>query len=175
MGVRVNPCFACPLRTGCEHRNELRAKALGIGAVSVNFRCERLAKELRPGRRVMVPAISVVEGRYYDEERKSSIAVPATITGAVKGYQFVCVIDPGALPEHIDGRDMELYRFRKPMRHTRIIRFLDEPDAQVCKNGRVMRGETCDRGPDNERGTLSPCWCKDGYFAFEDAGTVWEA
>lgn len=159
MSVRINPCHGCPLREGCEQRDEFRRKVSGLGLRSATFRCQRLDDGLRKGRRVMIttPKMrdrgSLWEPHYTTEH----VPVPATITGSHDGM-FTCVIDPGRVYGSVvdgeastDGADK--YRFRRRMRAQRIIRFLDEPDMAVCDLGRPMRGDQCDRTSDE------PCYC----------------
>lgn len=161
--TRLNPCHGCPVRAGCEQREVFRAKARGLGARSITFRCPRLDKELRQGRRILVMTPRMKEHvrstAYEPDFRVEMVAVPATITGSHDG-EFTCVIDPGHVYGRLNGNLEESppddkYRFRRKMRAARIIRFLDEPDMEVCKNGaRVMRGGVCDRLPDEA------CYCK---------------
>lgn len=159
----IAPCHDCPLKQGCEQRDVFRQRAKGLNAASIKFRCDRLAAELRPGRRIeladAVVAISWGSGNYsYDDGGPIRKDVPATITGA-RGTKFTCVIDPGHVSDNPDdhnegARDTSALRFRRYQRHARIRRFLDEPDAALCENGRVMRGDDCDRPKD------APCYCK---------------
>jgi len=107
---------------------------------------------------VSTPHMHVASNSWeYDDWSVRHKAVPATIAGSYDG-QFTCVIDPGHVSGRIDGdgnesdADVEKYRFRRTMRAHRIIRFLDEPDMPVCKNGRVQRAGTCD-APDGG------CYC----------------
>lgn len=141
MGVRINPCFRCPLATGCEHRNELRRRVSGIGARSVNFPCDRLAAEVRPGRRIVISH----PVWYEDGGDYRRMNVPATITSITTGYRFACIVDP--IEEVMfmqDGKDANKYRFRRTMRHFRIVRFLEEPDEKFCELGQLRRLDRCD-------------------------------
>lgn len=159
MAARINPCHGCPAREGCEQRDEFRRRIAGIGARSVTFRCERLNAALRPGRRIVIGTPVMVDHSSYCEPnfRIRQTAVPATITRSHDG-KFTCVIDPGHvrgrldLYENDEPEDIEKYRFRKYLRAQQIIRFLDEPDMPVCRNGRVQRDGTCD-APDGG------CYC----------------
>jgi len=158
MSTRINPCHGCPVRDGCEQRDEFRRRVSGCGARSVTFRCERLTEALRPGRRVMISTPYVDVRSDYDDWRMAQKAVPATISGSHED-KFTCTIDPGHVQGGLnnDGEEdpasLDKYRFRKRMRAQRIIRFLDEPDMPVCKNGRVQRGGACD-APDGG------CYCE---------------
>lgn len=155
----IAPCHDCPLKQGCEQRDEFRRRAKGMGAASIKFRCPRLAAELRPGRRVELASVIVgITPGYYPDDGDHAVRrdVPATITGAL-GNKFTCVIDPGHISENPDdhrARDVSALRFRRSQRYARIRRFLDEPDMPVCKNRRVMRNGGCDRHKDE------PCYCK---------------
>lgn len=160
MAVRINPCHGCPLREGCEQRDEFRRRVHGLGLRSATFRCAKLDEALRPGRRIMVPTPRARDrGNGYEMDiRVEKVAVPATVTGAHDG-EFTCVIDPGHIYGRLsyDGEEIppdDKYRFRRKQRASRIIRFLDEPDMPLCKTGaRVLRDGTCDR-PDDW-----PCYC----------------
>lgn len=154
MAVRINPCHGCPLREGCEQRDEFRRRVRGLGLRSATFRCQKLDDALRQGRRIMVatPRIRDCGSGYYPDHRVEMVAVPATITGSRDG-EFTCVIDPGHVYGQMsyEGDEIppdEKYRFRRKQRASRIIRFLDEPDMEVCKDGgRVQRNGACDRPP----------------------------
>lgn len=169
MGVRINPCHGCPLREGCEQRTEFRRRVSGLGLRSATFRCGRLDEALRPGRRIMISTPYMEDRSSYWEPdyRVRHKAVPATITGAHDGT-FTCTIDPGHVVGKIDcdgaadEESVEKYRFRRRMRAQRIIRFLDEPDQPICRNGRVQRDGKCD-SPREERDKLGAqdggCYC----------------
>ena len=152
MGVRINPCHGCPAKTDCDLYEQFRAVACGIGARSVSFRCERIKAELRPGRRVVVPTPrmrvrQVYSGSFYC--LIEMVAAPATVTASDDAGWFSCVIDPGNVygrPEEVTGEPSppsDKYRFRKKMRAARIIRFLDEPDAEICARGNVKQNGKC--------------------------------
>lgn len=157
--MRIVPCHACPIREGCEQREVFRAKARGLGAASVKFRCPVLAKRLRPGARITVKVPTVTFGgwRHYTEEpieRIGSVLAPATVTTVKADHSFACVIDPGHIDGEMvaEGKDPNAMRFRKTRTHTRIVAFLDEPPLPVCDNGNVRRNGVCD----NRDGR---CWC----------------
>jgi hypothetical protein len=158
--MRIAPCHGCPVGKGCERREELRAKVRGIGARSVTFRCDKLDAELRPGRRIMIstPRMWDRGNRHETDFRVEGVAVPATIVASHDG-EFSCVIDRGHVHGGLgaDGEPeppKDRYRFRRLMRASRIIRFLDEPNREVCKQGRVLLPDrTCDR-PEDET-----CYC----------------
>ena len=147
MSARIFPCFRCPLRKGCDERNELlRLAAAATGAVSIRFRCEKLKMALRIGRRIEIstPAVTNVD-RDDGSVTISHQPVPATITRLAAGYAFGSVIDPGYAEDR--------FRFRRNQHHYRIIRFLDEPDAEVCQGGAVVREGRCD--------SPNGCFCRD--------------
>lgn len=159
--MRINPCHGCPLREGCEQREEFRQRTRGLGARSVRFRCDKLERALYPGRRIMIGTPRMV-GEWEPDLRVQSTAVPATITG-FHDDKFTCVIDPGHVRGQIDGDGCEAppedkYRFRKYMRAQRIIHFLDEPDMPICEYGRVLRNGVCDF-PKGDARTYG-CTCK---------------
>jgi hypothetical protein len=160
MAVCIKPCRGCPLREGCVQRDNFRARARATqGAVSVTFRCDLLAEALRPGRRVVIrtptrEAVYSYDGGEYDGVHHKE--VKATIAASRLGT-FACVVDHGEIDDEEifeSVRDQSLIRFRKRMLHSRIIRFLDEPDWPVCGHGRVMAGGGCDR-PDG-----TECYCE---------------
>lgn len=164
MPVRLNPCFGCPLRSGCELRDEWRRKVSGLGLRSATFRCPKLSAEIRPGRRIEieVPYVAEIWRHSEDEvrERMGRKSVRATITIAMDDGRFCCTVDPGQIDEDIvpDGTDINRIRFRKPLRPQRIRCLLAGPDWPVCKTGaRVKDGDSCDRPPDE------PCHCKETH------------
>lgn len=174
MGVRINPCFGCPLREGCEQRDEFRKRVAGLGLRSATFRCQKLTDALRPGRRIMVttPAIKVTSIGWGGDPinfHVDHLAVPATIVSA-DDCTFVCVIDPnhvyGASVDLMDAEpgdaDLEKYRFRKRQHARRIVRFLDEPDLPLCWHKRIQRDGKCDcpaETKDQWGGTNGGCYC----------------
>lgn len=155
--MRINPCHGCPAREGCPDRDALRARAKGLGAVSVTFRCARLASLLRPGVRITVDIPTIVEGFYDDEVSMRRVKVPATVTATRPDHRFSCVIDPGHVTDDnvAEGKDSEVLRFRRMARHTRVLAFLDEPAFPVCEGGNVQRTDT---GCDARGGA---CFCRD--------------
>lgn len=156
MAVRINPCHGCPLGKDCEQRADFRARVSGLGLRSATFRCQKIADALRPGRRIMISA-PVLEDRsdgWHPEMCIQHMAVKATITSSDDAGRFVCVIDPGQAeddPVPNDSKkniDPNKFRFRRKMGAYRVIRFLDEPDAKLCEEGRrILRGDACDRPP----------------------------
>jgi hypothetical protein len=147
--MRINPCHACPLRNGCENREVLRKKASGTGARCISYDCDKLGKELRAGRRIMIETIILTptDNHWYDGWDRSYRNVKATITAHSGYYRFACVIDPGQITEDdiAENADLNKIRFRKTMRHTRIVQFLDEPDAEMSICGNVKRNGKCER------------------------------
>lgn len=140
--MRIEPCHGCPIRDGCETREIFRKKARGMGAVSVRFRCSVLAAALRRGRRITLsmPFEKEASGSWGADPdwRIVKHAVAATITGQdSSGTKFRAVVDPG---QGVEDR----FRFLRYRRHTRIIRFLDEPDMGFCINGELLRDGKCD-------------------------------
>lgn len=167
--MRINPCHGCPAREGCERISEMKDITRRLGAVSVKFTCDRLDHEMRIGRRIMtdVPRIRAHPASLEPEEVYSKVSVPATITGRGGYYEFTCTTDPGtAKPRPFrdeDREQVERRRFLKWRKHTRITRFLDEPDRKVCESGRVLLpGGACDGHPDGR------CWCKEAAEALTD-------
>jgi hypothetical protein len=159
MSVRINPCHGCPLREGCDQRDEFRRKVRGLGLRSATFRCQRLDDGLRKGRRIMIstPQMRDRGSSYNPDYCVEMVAVPATITSSYDGM-FTCVIDPGHVYGRVfedapAGEDVDKYRFRRRMKAQRIIKFLDEPDMALCDTGRVVRNGQCDRTADEV------CYC----------------
>ena len=136
--THIYPCHSCPLREGCQQREEFRQRAREARCTSIRFRCAILAGELRPGRRI------VVKGGVFDGwDDLDWLDVKATVTRVI-GCKFNCTVDPYQIDGVDDGG--EPHRFRRTRPHSRIVRFLDEPDAQVCSKGCVVRDGFCDRG-----------------------------
>lgn len=151
--MRIEPCFGCPMREGCTERDAYRSAASKTGAVAIRYRCTKLEGELRPGRRIVTTVPRLDADRDGELRRRGDHEVQATIVSA-SGPRFCCVVDPGE--PGIDGQGTDVrptVRFRRTMRHTRIRRFLTEPDAKVCKQGRVQRDTGCDFPSD------SHCYC----------------
>lgn len=160
MGVYIKPCHGCPLGKECDLRADYRNRVANLGLRSATFDCPRLAAELRLGRRIEISTVVGIGVDQYGEEYGAiRSCVPATITSVYR-TSFACVIDKGAISEspddHADGlRNIAAVRFRRYQPHTRILRFLDEPDAPSCANGRIMRDGICDRSSDDA------CYCKE--------------
>jgi len=163
MAVYIKPCTGCPLRAGCEQRDEYRRRVAGLGLRSATFNCDRLKEAIAPGTRVVISHPITVEsgGDYYGPQfdiiRED---LPATITGSGVD-EFSCVIDRDALVAAIElqegeGLDkVDTYRFRKTMKARRIVRFLDEPKRRTCDGGRwVLPNGCCDKRPDED------CFCE---------------
>lgn len=152
MAVRINPCFRCPARHGCEKREELRQRVQGLGLVSARFRCDRLQAELRLGRRIVIkhPFMSGNPDDY--DQHLVWEEVLATIWMVDSAYRIAVVVDAESGAE-------DKFRFRKYMSHMRIVRFADEPDREMCKSGRIKRGDACDRRPDDI------CMCEEAMRA----------
>lgn len=146
MSVHIRPCNGCPLREGCEQRDDFRKRMAGVDAVSVRFRCAKLKEAMRPGRRIEILAVVGIDRSNWEGEALRRV-VPATIT-ASDGERFACVIDPEHVSsdpgDHADNVNLAKVRFRKTQRHSRIRRFLDEPNARLCENGNVQRTTGCD-------------------------------
>lgn len=154
MAVYLKPCTGCPLRHGCEQREDFRRRVRGLGLRSATFNCEKLAGALQLGTRVVIRHPIAVE---YDtgygsfgEYKIVHVEVPATITGNGRA-EFSCVVDRDALlasTRERDGDDskIDIYRFRKTMPARRIVRFLNEPRRRLCTqcgNAKLPNG-TCD-------------------------------
>lgn len=142
MSVRLEPCHGCPLRAGCEQREQFRKRVAGLGLRSARFRCEKLAKEMRPGRRI-VTLHPVEENHSHASDYEPDIRMVqhealATIY-TTRNDRFSCIIDAGQF-ELAEDR----FRFRKARRHTRIVRFLDEPDRPLCHQDHIMVDGKCD-------------------------------
>jgi len=162
MSVYLKPCTGCPLREGCEQRNEFRRRVSGLGLRSATFNCDRLKDAIAPGTRVLVSHPIAVDagGTWYNgpEIRIIRADLPATITNSDRD-KFSCVIDRDSLLEAIEdhggdgAENADTYRFRKTMGARRIIRFLDEPRRRICGCGNaVLPSGDCDRKPDVD------CW-----------------
>ena len=139
MATRINPCFGCKLSVGCEIRDEWSSKISRLGFRSVTFDCDKLQKELRLGRRIMV---STPHG-----------ALKATITGYGRA-EYSCIVDPGQIGEEetLEGVDANIVRFRRTRHARTIVRFLDEPDAVLCSNGNPFTASgICDTRDDECR------------------------
>lgn len=159
MAVYLKPCNGCPLRAGCEQRDEFRRRVAGLGLRTATFNCAKLDERLAPGTRIVIKHPVKGETSEPYEYDISYYEVPATITSSKDG-EFACVIDLEPLKEVIDvyavegDQDPNKTRFRKYMKHRRIVRFLDEPKRRICENGNVTEGETCARPEGHD------CHCK---------------
>jgi len=155
MSVRLNPCFGCPIyrgqkRDACTTRNEYRAKIAGLGLRSATFNCPTLAERLKPGTRVQIMHPIFHDGD-WDGGSVSQEKVPATIHRQHLN-EFACVVDRQPLLELMleeDAAKVDKVRFRKFMRHSRIVKFLDEPPREICSGGNPVDPNTlsCDRKP----------------------------
>ena len=141
MSVRIKPCYSCPLSSGCELKAEFRKRVAGLGLRSATFNCPRLAERLAPGTRIVVTMPNIEPAEYGDAEvccgRRE---VPATIVTS-NGCDFSCVVDQEAVAtmvedgEVAESADPNKIRFRKTMKHSRILQFLDEPKRVLCMFG----------------------------------------
>ena len=166
MAVRIFPCHGCPLRSGCHQRTELSSQVSGFGLGSAAFRCMWIEAELRRGLRVVMRHPYTLYGSVTSEDYEiTHLEVPATIHSVRPHYRPSVIVDldaprPDADRIVLSDDELNKRRFRRAMPHTRIIRFLDEPDKLVCASGRILlpTGE-CDRldWPDN----VGPCECQD--------------
>lgn len=161
--MRIKPCHGCLFREGCELRNEFRARARGVGASSVTFRCGRLLEKLKPGTRIVVTAPGKYTGYHYDGSESDCIQhvqVNATVTRCDDRGRFACVIDPGqVIDEHEEdaGDIADKYRFRRLAPISRIKRLLDEPALPICEAGNVVHEGKCDSSdPEGCHCPLSP-------------------
>ena len=146
MAVRISPCYRCPLGEGCEQRAEFRRRVAGLGLRSAAFPCDRLAAELRPGRRVIImqPVLTEHPGSWEPETHVVKREVAATVTSVSGHYRFACTVDLGAVGEtEFDDDADPKKRFRRMQAHYRIVRFLDEPDGKVCRFGNVVKDGVC--------------------------------
>ena len=161
MGVRITPCYRCPLHEGCQQREIYRQKASGLGAVSIRFRCKILADRLTPGVRVKIPhPVGLTEYTPYDGEYTvfTSLPLPATILSS-DGYNFSAVIDKDQTDE--EGEPLN-NRFRRKMPAYRIVEFLDEPPRKLCHLGNLLLEDgACD--------SSGGCGCKEFANVLEDS------
>lgn len=157
MSVYLKPCTGCPLRDGCEQRDEFRRRVKGLGLRSATFRCSILQAAIAPGTRILVSHPITVEtgGDHYYSPQFEVIRedLPATITSS-DCDEFSCVIDRDALVAAIElhegeGLDkVDTYRFRKTMKARRIVKFLHEPRRNLCACGKVRLPDgSCDKRP----------------------------
>lgn len=149
MSVHIKPCHGCPLGKGCQLRNEFRSKVRGLGLRSASFACPILDEKLRPGTRIEI-AIPVFGPDSYGDgyHFAGRHNVKATILGSHNG-SFSCVVDPEHQEFMVDNgaeiRNPDLIRFRKTQKHTRIVRWLDEPMREKCECGALKLPDgTCD-------------------------------
>lgn len=150
MPVRINPCFGCPIKDGCKLRDDFRKRVAGLGLRSATFRCAQLAAALEIGTRIVIkaPFRSISDG--YGEYDIAYEEVPATITSS-DGNSFACIIDRDAMVENLANyedseTDPDKVRFRRTMRHSRILRFLNEPKRAFCESGNpLLPGGGCDQ------------------------------
>lgn len=147
MSVRINPCFGCPLGKDCEQKAAFKSRVTGLGLRSATFRCAKLSDALSAGTRIEIAAPvrdyieygSHNEGDFGFEYQITRVLVPATII-AKHDHEFACIVDRqpllDAMRKHGDAEtDVDKVRFRKYMRHSRIVRFLDEPKVKMCAFG----------------------------------------
>lgn len=155
MAVRINPCFGCPLRVGCDLRADYAKRVRGLDLRSATFNCEKLYVSLAAGTRIEIAApvrdyrVTPTSDDHGFEFEITRFNVPATITGG-KLYQFTCVVDREPLKAAMEKcgdfeTDVDRVRFRKTMKHSRIVRFLDEPKRPRCDFGNPITPEgKCD-------------------------------
>lgn len=163
MAVRINPCFGCPLRHGCELKGEFSKRVRGLGLRSATFDCPALSAKLAKGSRVVVTMPEMGTTEYGDTYVQCGRReVNATIHN-VSGFMFACVVDKADVQAMVDdgvvaeSADPDRIRFRKRMRHSRVVRFIDEPKRQICEFGNVVGRDGCDQRPENE----VACHCKE--------------
>lgn len=149
MSVHIKPCHGCPLRTGCQLRNEFRSKVHGLGLRSASFACPILDEKLQPGTRIEI-GVPIFGPDQYDESYHFTgrHKVKATILSSKNG-SFSCVVDPEHQEFMVENggdiRNPGLIRFRKTQKHHRIIRWLDEPKRERCEVGSIKLPDgTCD-------------------------------
>lgn len=156
----IKPCRGCPLRHGCEQREDFRRRVRELGGLArtVRFKCPKLGAEIRPGRRIIIRQPHRVPGAWDDDWGISSEPLPATIVWVYPDHSFSATVDKAPFMALFDRQidttdidDWEKRRFRKRQAHYRIIQFLDEPDRTVCALGCVggraacePRGGTCE-------------------------------
>lgn len=143
MSVRINPCYGCPIKEGCEQKAEYRRRVSGLGLRSATFRCERLKDRIKPGTRIVVTMPTFGPNNYGEDIYCGRREVKATIHSS-DGMHFACVVDKSEIDdmaereELSESADRERIRYRKTMRHSRIVRFLDEEPWRVCEFGAVV-------------------------------------
>lgn len=164
MAVRINPCFGCPLRAGCEQRSSFAARVRGLGLRSATFTCDKLSAALAPGRRVVVTMPTFSYDSYDHEVTSGRREVKATIHSS-HGNEFACVVDQSDIDKMVEDEvvaenaDPKKIRWRKTMRHSRIVRFLDEPHWTRRNCGNLV-------SPDGA------CHTKDGVCTCKVYGTL---
>lgn len=164
MSVRINPCHGCFVRhsgnTECAAIRAYFVRAVAsIGLRSATFDCCVLAASIKPGARIVIRHPVSGTGYHYDGGEYESIEkkeVTATITSVKPGGLFACVVDKDQIDEDEEispaVRDKNLIRFRKTMKHTRIVRFLDELPRKLCAAGNPIL-------PSGECDNSGECWC----------------
>ncbi len=139
MAVRINPCFGCPLRKGCEQKQEFSKRVAGLGLRSATFDCSRLSEALSFGSRIVVKMPTFGPDEYEGTVFNGHREVNATIHSS-DGNRFACVVDKADIDLMVEDEvlaesaDPAKIRHRKTMRHTRIVRFLDEPKWTKCES-----------------------------------------
>jgi len=123
------------------------------------FNCTKLDAALAKGTRIEIDVPIRTPTDYAYEYNIVKIPMPATIIVS-KGNKFACVIDRDAMAQAIEDyadvdeekeHDVDKFRFRKFMRHSKIKRFLDEPKSTICSIGKVkLKSGACDRKPGEE-------------------------
>jgi len=167
MAVRINPCFGCPLRDGCELKREYSQKVRGLGLRSATFNCPILLSKMVRGARIVVTMPEIGPTMYGDSEVQCGRREVRATIHTVNGLHFACVVDRADVLAMKDDEvlaesaDPERIRFRKTMRHSRIVRFLDEPLRRVCEFGNVVDDGGCHLRP----GEGAVCHCKEAADA----------
>lgn len=151
MAVRINPCFGCPIKAGCSLRDDFRKRVSGLGLRSATFRCSRIEDALAPGTRISIEHPFRAAGdNFYGDYNIVRHEVPATISSS-SGHMFSCIVDRDVLVDLLENyegseTDPDKVRFRKTMRHSRIVKFLDEPKRRLCDNGNpILPSGDCDQ------------------------------
>lgn len=160
MAVYLKPCHGCPIprktddKRCLERRDEMRKKVSGLGLTSAKFDCKILADHFHQGRRITIntPYMKNASSYWDDGYVVAYAEVPATVIGFHQG-KFQCAVDLEAMKyvhEELNvaenSKDASAFVYRKPMPPSRVVRFLDEPNRELCKGGNVpINDGKCDR------------------------------
>lgn len=85
MSVYLKPCTGCPLRDGCEQRDDFRKRVRGLGLRSATFNCDRLKAAIAPGIGVLLRELYY--GAYPHLRPQSAVSA-----GIVETCNIECVL-----------------------------------------------------------------------------------